>query len=164
MSELRFHEVQRFRQGWLWAIVGALAIGAWGWFLTQAVVGIQVGPKPAPTTLLAALAAVLGVALPLWFWRLSMETTVDSREVRVRYWPLAEVRIALEKIAEAESVTYRPIGEYGGWGVRSGWGRGWCYNVTGNRGVRLKRSDGSLLLIGSQRADELAAAILKTEA
>ncbi|NLK25486.1 MAG: hypothetical protein GX307_02790 [Euryarchaeota archaeon] len=36
---------------------------------------------------------------------------------------------------------------------------GKAYNVSGNRGVLLKLKDGNSLLIGSQRAEELDAAI-----
>ena len=46
----------------------------------------------------------------------------------------------------------------GGWGFR--WGSsGRAYNLRGNRGVQLTLADGGRLLLGSQRADELAAAI-----
>jgi hypothetical protein len=54
--------------------------------------------------------------------------------------------------------TYRPIRDYGGWGIRYGRG-GKAYNVSGNRGVMLELSDGQKLLIGSQRPEELANAI-----
>jgi hypothetical protein len=48
--------------------------------------------------------------------------------------------------------------EYGGWGVKYGWA-GKAYNISGNRGVQLKLSNGKGLLIGSQRPEELAQAI-----
>jgi hypothetical protein len=159
MNDVRFHEVQRFRQWWLWALLLLIATGAWGWFLAQVVLGLEVGPKTAPDWSVAVMAAVFGTAMPLWFVWLAMETTVDSREVRLRFWPLADVRVPRAQVASVEAVTYSPIGEYGGWGVRWGGRRNWCYNVSGDRGVRVTRTDGSLILIGSQHADELAEAI-----
>jgi TATA-box binding protein (TBP) (component of TFIID and TFIIIB) len=48
--------------------------------------------------------------------------------------------------------------EYGGWGIKYG-RKGKAYNVSGNRGVQLVFKDGKQLLIGSQRAEELAEAI-----
>ena len=58
-----------------------------------------------------------------------------------------------------EAKTYDPM-EYGGWGVR-GWPDryGWAYNVSGNRGVQIEFKNGHRLMLGSQRADELAKAI-----
>ena len=58
-----------------------------------------------------------------------------------------------------EARTYRPILEYGGWGIRYTMGRGWAYNVSGNQGVQLELASGKRILIGSQRAEELARAI-----
>jgi hypothetical protein len=77
----------------------------------------------------------------------------------VRLFPLTrQHRFAWSEIRSCEARRYRPILEYGGWGIR--WGRsGKAYNVHGNRGVQLVFQDGKRLLIGSQRADQLAAAI-----
>ena len=56
---------------------------------------------------------------------------------------------------------YRPILDYGGWGIRWGPGKGWAYNVSGNRGVQLELLDGKQLLIGSQNPEKLAQMIGK---
>jgi hypothetical protein len=66
--------------------------------------------------------------------------------------------MALEEIVSAELVTFRPIRDFGGWGIRHG-GGGWAYTVRGNRGVRLTLQYGSPLLIGSQNAEDLYQAI-----
>ena len=55
-------------------------------------------------------------------------------------------------------MTYSPLVEYGGWGIR-GWGKNVALNARGNRGVRLMLMDGRRVLVGSQRAEELAAAL-----
>ncbi len=49
--------------------------------------------------------------------------------------------------------------EYGGWGVK-GWSKDkMAYNVSGDRGVELTLKDGRRIMLGSQRAEELAGAI-----
>ncbi|NVL91956.1 MAG: hypothetical protein HWN71_02845 [Desulfobacterales bacterium] len=55
-------------------------------------------------------------------------------------------------------MTYNPLKDYGGWGIRYGRG-GRAYNVSGNRGVYLELSNGKSLLIGSLQPEELARAI-----
>jgi len=45
---------------------------------------------------------------------------------------------------------YSPIGEYGGWGFRYG-----AYNIKGSQGLQLKFKNGKMLLIGTQRPEEL---------
>jgi len=65
-----------------------------------------------------------------------------------------------QEIESLEARTYRPIREYGGWGIRFGAG-GKAYNVSGNRGLQLTFRGGRTkhVLIGSQRAEELAMAV-----
>ena len=58
-----------------------------------------------------------------------------------------------------EVVSYRPLADYGGWGIRSGRDGERVLNARGNRGVRLDLADGSRLLIGSQRPEALALAL-----
>lgn len=92
---------------------------------------------------------------------LYMRTEVDDTKVTVSFgWvlPLFQRHILLEEIVSAESVSYSPLGEFGGWGIR-GWGRNTALNARGDRGVRLTLRDGGRVLIGSQRPHDLATAI-----
>ncbi len=73
-------------------------------------------------------------------------------------FPLYRRRIRLADITAAEAVTYSPLVEYGGWGIKGLPGNS-AINARGNRGVRLTLRDGRRILIGSQRPDELAAAL-----
>ena len=76
----------------------------------------------------------------------------------VRFGFLYKTRVPFTEIARAEAITYRPIRDYGGWGIR-GFGRRRALNTRGNEGVLLTRVDGSTLLIGSQKPRELLAAL-----
>ena len=54
---------------------------------------------------------------------------------------------------------YSAVKEYGGWGIK-GWSQQKvAYNVSGNEGVELTLRDGRRVMLGSQRAPELAQAI-----
>jgi hypothetical protein len=96
------------------------------------------------------------VAFLMYFMKLSVR--VDDEALHIRFFPLVKRHIRLEEIARWEARTYRPLLEYGGWGIRCGW-KGMAYNVSGNRGVQLELANGKRLLIGSQRPEELAEAI-----
>jgi hypothetical protein len=161
IERLFFEEEQRFRQPWLWALM----LGN-GLFLA-AIFGTAAVQRPDRATAIAVAAAfafsVLGlVALLLYTARLSVR--LDSEAIHIRFSPFLRRRIPLTEIQGWQARTYRPIREYGGWGVRVGlFGRGSAYNVSGNRGVQLSFSDGKRLLIGSQRADEFAAGIAEAK-
>jgi hypothetical protein len=145
-----FREVQRFRQKWLWALMVGVLVAEVG----ALVAVVRAGADAAiPGVVFGGLVA-LGVLALLWFAR--METEVRDDALYVRFFPFhrAPRRYAWADIARCEARTYRPLAEYGGWGLRMG-----AYNVSGDRGAQLRFRDGEALLIGSQRADELAAAI-----
>jgi hypothetical protein len=89
---------------------------------------------------------------------LRQTTIVASDAVTVRYGFLYRVRIPFSEIAHAEAVSYRPVRDYGGWGIR-GLGRRRALNTRGNQGVLITRADGSTILVGSQKPRELLAAL-----
>ena len=77
----------------------------------------------------------------------------------VRLAPHLSAIVPIESIRSVEVVTYRPIADYGFWGIRSGRDGERALIARGNRGVRLELTDGSKLLIGSQKPELLAAAL-----
>jgi hypothetical protein len=105
---------------------------------------------------LAAAALVLGASL-------RTEVRADGLYVRFAPFHRRERRLGWEEIASAEARTYRPLLEYGGWGLR-GWKANRAFNVSGNRGVQLVLKNGDRLLLGSQRAEELERAIAAARA
>ena len=106
----------------------------------------------------AALSLVLTGGIALLFYKLRLITTVDREGVHIRFYPFTRKHIAFDIIDTCEARTYRPIKEYGGWGIRFS-RKGRAYNVSGNRGVQLQLTEGRPVLIGSQNAERLAEVI-----
>ena len=159
MSATRFEETQAFRQWWLWLLlVPGVAVG-WWFFVQQIVLGKPIGSEPAPDWAAWLTWGLCGVGLPLLMGSLRLVTRVDAAGLHVRFRPFLRRSIGFDEITSAASVAYRPIRQFGGWGLRYGFKNGWAYNVSGNRGVQLVLADGKKLLIGSQRPDELARAL-----
>ena len=109
--------------------------------------------SPWTMVLMLGVIALIGALLTI---RLTTMVTPDALSVRFGF--LYKTRVPLSEIALAEAVEYAPVREYGGWGIR-GTGRRRALNARGNQGVLLTRSDGSTLLVGSQRPRELLAAL-----
>jgi len=153
-----FEERQQFRQWWLLALLLITAFAGWS-PLIAAVLGD--GDTVRDSIWVLVLVVLLGgVLLPGWLLYLQLRVSVDAQGVRIRYRGLPINRLlAFGEIAGFEPVTYRPVFDYGGWGVR--WrGRGkMVYSVSGDEGVRIDLADGKEVMIGSQRAEELAAAM-----
>ena len=166
-EQILFREVQRFRQPWIAAVVVCgliLVVGVFSYGLvSQLVFDEPFGNKPVSNVCLViqavvAISVCLAVLVLLWLSKLLTEVRGDG--LYVRFFPFHRRfrKIPLEKVVSFRALTYRPIWEYGGWGLRWRPG-GRAYNVRGRRGVRLEFENGKHLLIGSQRAEELEAAI-----
>jgi hypothetical protein len=160
-SAIVFEEKQHFRQWWLWALLLGLA-----GVMTAVFVAVWLGTREVSGALIvpAIMVVLVGIGLPLLFYFIEMSVRLDPHTLRIRYFPIWRRTIPVEEITSWEVRTYHPILEYGGWGIRlSMQGRGWCYNVSGNRGVQLTLRDGQGVLIGSQRPEELAAALQRVK-
>ncbi|MFH1560715.1 MAG: DUF6141 family protein [Chloroflexota bacterium] len=159
-APILFSEVQRFRQWWLLSLIGVLpALFAWA-FVQQIIFDVPWGNNPTSDGWLLVFVAVFGLGLPAFILSINLRTEVRPDGIYVQFWPLHRgwVHIPAETIHEFTAHTYRPIMDYGGWGIR--WGlKGKVYSVSGNRGVLLVYGNRHRLLIGSQRADELEQAI-----
>ena len=150
-----FREEQRFNQPWLWALVVVAAVAAW---IGLAAVVLDSDDDGAGWPV-AIVLLLVGVGIPLLFALARLTVEVLADRIEIRYRPFIARTIRLEDVVAAESVTYHPLREYGGWGIK-GWSRRKiAYNVRGDRGALLTLADGRTVLIGSQRSDELAAAI-----
>jgi hypothetical protein len=166
---VRFREEQRFRQPWIWVLVLPLSIGMIGFFtwamVEQLVRGRPVGSQPMPDLMLMIIGPLFivlmsGLAWLMWVARLVTEVRNDG--VYIRFYPLHRSfhGFLFDEIASFEARTYRPVLDYGGWGIRFGAG-GKAYTVSGNRGLQISLGGGrsDQVLIGSQRPEELAMAV-----
>jgi len=153
---LAYHEVQQFRQIWIVLIVGFLAVLAWYSFAVQIILGEPFGTNPAPDTVVLIILAIFGIAFPVWFWLLKLEIQVTGTALRFRMYLLhpSWKEVPFADIASVIAVIYRPLREYGGWGIRFG-RKGMAYNISGNRGVQVTLKNGKSFLLGSLRAEEL---------
>ena len=167
MEEQRilFREKQGFRQFWLWVLLLGIAAVFWAGFIYQVVLGGAFGNRPATDIQLSLTLALIGFGLPFFFYWMNLTTEVMPGMLQVRFRPfhLKPVRIPLHTVRDFEKVTYDPINEYGGWGIR--WGaKGKAYSTSGREGVLLRFYSRQSLLIGSQRAKELFLAIEQAKA
>ncbi len=162
-----FHEEQQFRQPWVWLLLLAVTVCIAGVFAhgiyTQLYLGQTWGDRPMSNTALvisATFSFLFSAGITLLFCKLKLTTEVGPNGIYIRFFPLTSRKISFDSITSCKARTYRPIREYGGWGIRFS-RKGRAYNVSGNRGVQLEFKQGRSLLIGSQKAEELAHAINK---
>jgi hypothetical protein len=155
-----FREVQR-AQYWIWAIVLPIAAFIWYAFVQQVIFGIPIGSKPAPNGMLLAWWIAAGVVLPVIAWQLKLETEVrpDGLYVRLLPFQLRFRSFPASEIRKCVHITYSPFRRFGGWGIRINFSGERAYTMRGNEAVQIQLASGQVVVIGSQRSEELLGAI-----
>lgn len=127
--------------------------------IQQVILGDPWGGNPAPDAVLVA--SWLLIVLTIGFiWVTRLEVRLSTERIRYRFYPLHRSfkEIYWEEISRAGHRRYRPIAEYGGWGIR--WGlRGRAFNIAGKEGLQLVFIDESRLLLGTQKPAALKEAM-----
>lgn len=119
-----------------------------------------------------APALIVAVMFPLLFGKLLIIVEDNTLRISFGYLGIIRKEIPLSFIKEARVVEFRPIREFGGWGIRCGRFEGQktgCYNLKGSRGVLLSLSTEiyvcimktGRLIIGCEEPEKLKSAIGK---
>ena len=139
-----FEENQKFTQWWLWLILLYFPFSA-----------LFIHNTPVNYTYV-----LIGFAIPLIFYLFQLRIKVDKNGLHYQFFPLHFKlhTINIDEIEKIEALEYKPISEYGGWGIKYGF-KGKCYNVSGNKGVKVFLKNGTNILFGSQRHVELEKAL-----
>ncbi|MFQ5512642.1 MAG: DUF6141 family protein [Candidatus Krumholzibacteriia bacterium] len=162
-----FYEEQRLRERAISLVVLAAGVFMIAFFAyvmyQQLILGKPFGDEPMGDTHLLIFGPVymaLGLVLILIFYKGRLVTELRPDGIYVRFSPFHHrcKQFPLNELAEYEAVSYRPIRDFGGWGIRIGRG-GWAYNVSGNQGVQLKLKNGKRVMIGSKNPRALVDAI-----
>jgi hypothetical protein len=171
MEKILFKEEQKFGQWWIWFILlSAFAVSVvpiWYGLFNQVTTGQPWGDNPSSNGVLAltaSLTTLLMAGIFLLFKNMRLQVEIYENGIRFRYPPLVRKwrKIARTEIERYEVGKYRPVAEYGGWGIRRKFRKyGKAYSVKGNIGLKLFLKNGKIILLGSQRAQALSYAMEK---
>ena len=149
-----FTETQRFTQWWLWLII----TGSWIAMM------YSIATVSPPTTSTFMISFSVGMLLPVLFWQMKLVTRIAEEGIYVRFTPFhfKEKFYAWDSLSACYVRTYNPLLEYGGWGIKYGFGgQGLVYNVAGKVGLQLKFKKGDPVLIGTQKGEEIKAKLVE---
>lgn len=153
-----FLEVQYFRSNkviyfaYLALLVAVLAI----FFEIQKLKERVIKPYP----LFIVLFFVFFILLLILSIKLKIEVNLFELNFSIFPFFIRPKRYKFSEIEKAEEITYHPLRDFGGWGIRYGKGM-WAYTAFGNRGVLILLKNGKRFLLGSQKPEELARSINK---
>jgi hypothetical protein len=147
-----FREVQYFRTVFFIIPVLICLAAGFAFFAYQINKCIEKGLPFYPLLFPAIIIFLLFILLFI----MKLEVEVVAGIARYRFFPMLPFwrQMELSSIETAEAVTYKPIREFGGWGIRYGKCM-WAYTVSGNKGVVIKLKSGKVFLLGSKNPEEL---------
>lgn len=145
-----FEEEQRLAPWLIQLVYGVI-------FLAIGITYFTLQPGDDKMMALIAMAPAL-IIVTLLFTSLRMKTRVTGDGVHIKTLYFVSRLIPFEEIEQSEAVQYKPLRDFGGWGLRISH-KGKAYNMRGDRGVQLHLTENRRVLIGSQRDRELVQAI-----
>jgi len=171
MERLIYKEEQSFRQSFIpWIMIVSILILICGFgvsFYQQLYLGKPYGDEPMSNNGLiwsSILSFVVMSTVFIFILSANLVTEIWSDGIRYKFPPLVrKIRhIPLSEIASVDVSKYRPIAEFGGWGWRKRLvSRKTAYNVSGNIGIRVIRNNGSQIMFGTHKQDEMKRAVEK---
>jgi len=144
-----FYEKQQFRQVWIWMILILILLillipiisGVFGVFLN-------------------IILLMIGYCFIWLFYSMKLITEIKKDGIQIIFTPFTNFIIPFNKIRSYKIREYRPILEYGGWGIRFN-RTGKAYTVSGKIGMQIELSNGKEILIGTENPDKLLQSLNK---
>ncbi|HON08875.1 MAG TPA: hypothetical protein PLW02_12330 [Verrucomicrobiota bacterium] len=127
----------------------------------QLIQGIPFGNRPMSNESLKIVGPlIIGLIWGIFYLFIYMRLRVllFENSLVIHFRPLSKKVIDYQQIKSCAVTQYRPIKDFGGWGIRFRSGET-AYTISGNKAVRLSLKDGKNILIGSNQPEELAAII-----
>ena len=134
-SSYVFTENQQFRQRWIWYPLMIICIMT----ITMMIIGIKTHPVTHNTWIGFLFGLIGPFFVLLLLYKANLKTIIDSSGISYRFFPFQFKihRHNWEDIEEVYIRKYKPILEFGGWGVRHSLINGKAINVSGNIGLQI---------------------------
>jgi hypothetical protein len=168
-AELTYVEKQRFNQTWLWItliIAGLLVMENFArGFYVQIINGKPWGNNPTSDTALITVMIIVSVIFMIVYFIIGfskLTVIIDSKGIHYKFFPFhwKFKYISWDSVDKFGVVTYNPLKDYGGWGVRFS-KKGKAYGTDGDKGLQLYLKSGKKILLGTQKANDLVAFLTK---
>jgi hypothetical protein len=165
MEKVLFKEEQRFKQWWIWLIL-VVTLLALIVPLINAITEEQASLSSSGNArfivygVLAVLFLVPAITVILF---IKLKTKITEKCIYVAYFPFVRQwkEISLSEIKKYEIRKYRPMLEYGGYGMKKRRKAGQAFSISGNMGLQLYLKNGKKLLIGTHKKQAMEYAMAK---
>lgn len=151
-----YEERQKLNLGLLWLPILAPMLMMWYGFYQQIIKGRPVGTRPAPDAILIVLFVIFGLLFPYFMLKTALILQVRPDGFYFRYYPfhLRFHKVSWLDIKEAELITFSPVRDFGGYGIKYARGAK-IYVAKGNKGLKITPLTGRQLIFSSDNPEML---------
>ena len=159
-SQVFFKEIQTVKSWWIWGLVLILVVVFLFGMIQQLIFKKPWGNNPMSDAGLLIVGLIVVIGLPLFVSLIRLETIVHNQGVDYRYSPfhLRYQRLPKDRLVSYQIIHYRPLRDYGGWGIRYG-KYGKAYTLSGDIGVQLVTIDQKKILLGTYKPENMKKAL-----
>lgn len=153
-----FHEVQKFKQWWLWILIVGVALVPFIGLYKQVIIGEEFGNSPM-SNLGLAIFAIAMLLLVLFFRMLTLKTDINKYEINFSFYPFVKKKVKWEDVINAKMINYGFVG----YGIRLA-NKRVIYNTGGRFGLLVELKNGKSFVLGTQKEKELEDFLQKRQA
>lgn len=160
-TEVLYREIQRPRLIIWWVLIIAIAVFMWYWFIQQIILGEPIGERPASNSVTIIFWVIFGILFPvllLGVLRLIIEVRHDGLYIRFIPFHFKYKQFLFKDIEHYKSITFSPMGRFGGWGIRFNFDGETAYTLNGREGIELELSN-LTVVVGTQKPNDLKKAM-----
>lgn len=145
-----YSEELKYRQPAAWILITVISGLVWYAFIEQIVLSQPFGSNPAPDILLWIFFVIIGLGFPWLFIVMGLQVRLKRDRLVIRFFPFYKKEILLNDIFSFKVRTFRPVMEFGGWGIRYDFQKTTAFIVSGNKAIEITTKQGRIYLINSQ--------------
>lgn len=156
-----FNETQRFNQWFIklinYGVFAFLLYSFYTWFIAKSNVD-KVMATDFTGQIIVTTTVLFSILL---IWSFKLKTKIDEKGIHYLFLPIHRNYriIRWDEMKSCEVRKYNALTEYGGWGFKSGFGKGTAFNIKGNKGIQIILKNNKKILIGTQKETDATAVI-----
>lgn len=138
--------------GKTWVIIPAILFTV----VLFALVGFYVDKDPEKSGSFLLGGIISGIVLT-FIWIIHLKSEINATGIHYRFFPFhfKTYTIPWAEIQLAETCTYKPIREFGGWGIKYGYNSK-AFTISGKEGIRITLKNKKIILIGTKESERAA--------
>ena len=134
-------ETQKMNQKWLWILLISI----------QTLLIYKLIIDYIEKSIFQIIPVIIVTITCVFIYSIKLKYIINSENIIISFFPFlsSSKKIEITEIKKISIIEYKPLKDYGGWGLRYG-SNSTAYTIKGQKGIYIEMNNGKNLLIGTQ--------------